>query len=353
MTSWLRKFPLTPALVGAAFFALSLGPDSVREPLLKRLNAYLSPQQIKDLIKTLKWLFIIDSTIYTNGVLNELALNNFHSEPIGKWKWSEEIAVITGAASGFGKLFTQDLTAKGIHVVALDISDAPQDLLSNQRVIFMKCDVTSSDAVRETAKKIQETVGHPSILINNAGIANSHLVMDTAPEALQKIVGVNLLSHYYMVQQFLPNMIEKKKGHIVSIASMASFVSSPNMVDYSITKAGVMAFHEGLSSEIRSIHQCPEIKTTIVHPAWALTAMVVPHAEVLKKRGQKIMDPQDVSDAVVDQIINRRSGKLIIGQGTGVIKRFRFFPEWLTYFVKRSMLEPKSMYAPGAQKKVA
>ncbi|PNS15039.1 hypothetical protein CAC42_2268 [Sphaceloma murrayae] len=345
MTTWLKAIPLTPVVVGAAFYALSFGPDSVREPLLHKLQAYLSPQQIKDLAKTLKWLFIIDSTRYANGLLNELALNNYQSEPSGKWKWSEEIAVISGAASGFGKLFTQDLTAKGIHVVALDISDAPQDLLSNKLVTFIKCDVTSIDAVRETAKKIQDTVGHPSILINNAGIARNHTILDTSPEDLDKIVGVNLLSHYYMVQQFLPNMIERKKGHIITIASMASFIAQPFMTDYCVTKAGVMAFHEGLTSEIRGAHGCPEIKTTIVHPLWAATAMVAPHANQLKQGGQKIMDPQDVSNAVVDQIINRRSGKLVIGQGTNLIKRFRYYPDWITWIIRRGMEKKMKLVA--------
>ncbi|KAF2227455.1 hypothetical protein BDZ85DRAFT_254346 [Elsinoe ampelina] len=335
--SWFRSLPLTPIVAGASFYLLSLSPDHIRDPLLQRLSAYLSPQQIKNLITTLKWIFIAKSVSYTNGTLNELALNNYHSEPKEKWIWSQEIAVVTGASSGFGKLFTQDLTAKGIHVVGIDVNDAPQDLLSNKRFTFFKCDVTDAEAVRETATKIKDTVGHPSILINNAGIAGNHLIVNTPPQHLQKIFGVNILSHWYLCQQFLPHMIEKKKGHVVSIASMASFISNPSMVDYCACKSAVLAFHEGLAAELRAVHKCPEIKTTIVHPLWAATAMVAPYTPELLKGGQKIMDPQIVSDAVVQNILNRRGGKLVIGHQTNLIKKARFMPEWFTYLIGRAM----------------
>lgn len=56
---------------------------------------------------------------------------------------------------------------------------------------------------------------------------------------------VNLLSHWYTVQAFLPSMVESNKGHIIAIASAASFLGVGGLVDYSATKAAVLAFHEG------------------------------------------------------------------------------------------------------------
>jgi len=73
------------------------------------------------------------------------------------------------------------------------------------------------------------------------------------------------------------------------------------MVDYAVTKAGMMAFHEGLRSEIRAAHKCPEILLTIVHPLWALTGMTAPHQKRLEKAGVQLMDPQIIADAVVNQ----------------------------------------------------
>lgn len=112
-------------------------------------------------------------------------------------------------------------------------------------VSFYKCDVTSKDAVSETASAIRKDVGIPTILINNAGIAHAHTIMETSEEYLEKIFRVNLLSHFTLIKEFLPGMMDQQKGHIVSIASMASYFSGASIVDYCCTKAGVLALHEG------------------------------------------------------------------------------------------------------------
>ena len=87
-------------------------------------------------------------------------------------------------------------------------------------------------------------------MINNAGIATAHTILDTSEEFLEKLFRVNLFSHWITIKEFLPAMLDAKKGHIVSIASMASYFSGCGLVDYAATKAGVLALHEGTSSEI-------------------------------------------------------------------------------------------------------
>jgi len=64
-------------------------------------------------------------------------------------------------------------------------------------------------------------------------------------EWLDKIFRVNLMSHFSLIREFLPAMLEMRKGHIVSMASMATYICSANMVDYGAAKAGVLALHEG------------------------------------------------------------------------------------------------------------
>jgi all-trans-retinol dehydrogenase (NAD+) len=88
-------------------------------------------------------------------------------------------------------------------------------------------------------------------LINNAGIGNAYTVLDIPIEALRKLFDINLISHWSTVQEFLPDMIANKKGHIMSVASLASFVALAGAVDYSATKAALLAFHEGLTQELK------------------------------------------------------------------------------------------------------
>ena len=303
--SLLRSLPLTPIALGAAVYLLQDGPASLRIPVLERLRASLSPEQVVKLVDFLKSAFYttaaFDAVYYVNSYLNNLALNNFRGADSSRWNWAQEIAVVTGGASGFGKSFTLELAKKGVRVATLDVSPTPPEFKGNSLITSYKCDVTDPAAVKEVANQIKKQIGNPSILINNAGIAQSHSVLKTSPEWLQKIIGVNVMHHYYTAQEFLPAMIEKKKGHIVTIASVASFVASPGMVDYATSKAAVQAFHEGLRSELRTFHDAPEIHMTIVHPKWALTPMVAKYAERLQKGGQDIMDPKVVVDAVIKQ----------------------------------------------------
>lgn len=338
MADLIRKAPFSPLFTGSALYLLTRGPPSIRQPLLEQLRQVLAPHNISRLITGLKWLLAIGLVRNINSYLTEWSGNNFYfTSNKSDWEWEKEICVVTGASSGFGALFTKDLSAKGIRIVALDINELPPHLQNNPKVTFFKCDVTDPESVKDVAQKIQSTVGHPTILINNAGIGAGKSILKTSPDFLKKIFGVNLFSHWYTVQAFLPNMLENKKGHIVSIASVASFVSAGQIVDYSASKVGALAFHEGLSSELRTIHRCPEIKTTIVHPIWADTPLIAEGKDLLKKAGQTIISPQIVSDAVVKQIMNCRGGQIILAGGAGsIISSLRGFPGWLQEMLRRS-----------------
>ncbi|KAF1349687.1 hypothetical protein BDV97DRAFT_352169 [Delphinella strobiligena] len=332
MASTIKSLPLSPAVTGLALYLLTRSPPLIRQPILERALSLLSPKNLSRLVTTLKYLFAASLIKNANTYLNHWANNNFHLFGTTKdWDFNKELAIVTGGCSGFGALFATDLSAHGIRVAVLDITPLPATLASNPKISFYICDVTSPSAVQAAATKIISELGHPSILINNAGIGAGKSILDTTPQFLQKIFNVNLLSHWYTTQAFLPHMLEKRKGHIVSIASMASFVSAPHIVDYSATKSGALAFHEGLASELRLLHHCPEIKTTVVHPIWADTPLIAEGKAHLQKTGQLIIDPQIVSDAVVKQILGGRSGQIILaGAAGGVISALRGLPVWIS-----------------------
>lgn len=225
------KLPVRPLVWGgAAYAAANYGPQ-LTDLLNDSLKSLLSPSQVDKLVQFLKpalfYVSALSAVSYVNGILNSLAHNNFRLADPSAWNWPQEIAVVTGGCSGLGKGISEELAKKGVRVIALDISNPPKDLESNPKITFMKCDVTNSDQVAAVAQQIKTSIGHPSILINNAGIGLAHSIIDTSAADLQKIVGVNLMSHYYTVREFVPHMIEEKKGHIVTMASVASFVAAP------------------------------------------------------------------------------------------------------------------------------
>jgi short-subunit dehydrogenase len=82
------------------------------------------------------------------------------------------------------------------------------------------------------------------------------------PESnIRRTIEVNTLSHFWLVKEFLPAMIKNDHGHIVTIASMASFVSLCGMADYACSKAAALAFHESLTQEIRHSYGSKRVRT--------------------------------------------------------------------------------------------
>lgn len=126
----------------------------------------------------------------------------------------------------------------------------PQNVLADtivlgSNVTFYRCDLTSAPAIHETAEAIRRNLGDPSILVNNAGLAKVNKLIEEDDAFLEQIFRVNIISHFILIKEFLPKMLEQKKGHIVSIASVGSYMSGPPLVDYCATKAAVLALHEG------------------------------------------------------------------------------------------------------------
>lgn len=296
---------------------------------------------------SLKWLLAIGLIRKANKVLSDWADNKWiWKDDKSVWHWETEVAVVTGGSNGIGAMVAKGLVSNGIKVAVIDVQPLSEDLINCPNISFYQCDVTSRGAVQKAGKAIRAALGSPSILINNAGIGNAGNILDVSPEKLRAIFDVNLISQWYTVQEFLPDMIEKRKGHIMSTASMASFLGIAGMVDYCSTKVGALAFHEGLAQEIKYRYNCPEIKTTIIHPGWTRTRLVKPLEKALQKAGQSIMDPKTVADAMVRQILEVKGGQIILGPTAA--PALRALPSWLQERIRDKTAQQATVRATTA-----
>lgn len=125
---------------------------------------------------------------------------------------------------------------------------------------FYKADISDPSSLVSTAESIRAEHGDPTVLINNAGIGNALPILDLSEPKIRKIFDVNIIAPILLVQQFLPSMIRRNHGHIVNIASMASFSTQASNVDYGCTKSGVLALHEGLMQELKYIYKTPLVR---------------------------------------------------------------------------------------------
>lgn len=318
---------LTP--VGLLAALLYAPPTLLEQYLGTSCTQTTWPTLVRPLVKALLGLGIVRTL---NTSLNVLATNNWRissAPPGGKWDWPNEIAVVTGGCGGIGQSLVEGLTAKGVRVAVIDLVEPPQALKSNPKAVFFECDITSRSAVVETAAAVRKTMGgDPSILINNAGVAKSHTILEVPEGILRTVLGVNLLALWFTTQQFLPAMVRSNKGHVVTVASLASYVALPSACEYSATKAGALAFHEALACEIKHIYKAPGIVTTVVHPNFVKTPMTTPHADRIE-RTQKMLTVEDVTNPVLAQIFSGRGAQLVVPSSLNFVTTIRAWPNWM------------------------
>jgi short-subunit dehydrogenase len=283
----------------------------------------------------LKWCLVAGTARVVNKQLNHIALNagRLRGEK-AKWNWSREVAVITGGCSGIGELVVKRLINKGIRVAVLDIQQLPPSLQGYAGLKFFKCDITDPSEVYSIAEKVKETMGAPTILINNAGILASHTILTTSDAYLRKVFDVNVLSNWYTTKAFLPDMLRHNKGHIVTIASTASFVGVAGLADYTATKAAILSFHEALNQELKLHYNSPNILTTSIHPNWVRTPLLAPVEQELRKRGSPIIEPTVVADAIVGQIMSCSGGQVFLPASVTKAALLRGLPNWVQESVR-------------------
>ncbi|OHW95739.1 hypothetical protein CSPAE12_05630 [Colletotrichum incanum] len=282
-----------------------------------------------------------------NEWLSNRRANNYVSDK--SWDWSKEIIVVTGGSSGIGANIVEILECRNVRTIILDLnppaaktgmlllnpppppvqeSQTNVEIGSGSNVSFYQVDLSDASAISEVAKRIRAEHGDPSVLINNAGIGNAKPILKISETKLQKLFGVNLIAPFLLVQQFLPSMVARNHGHVVNIASMASFSTQACNVDYAASKVGLLAFHEGLKQELRHVYDAPAVRATVIHPTWVRTPMIRKLCETGKLRGPTV-NATDVARAVVNQIFNGYGAQVCVPSSLGWMSMIRGLPVWL------------------------
>jgi short-subunit dehydrogenase len=155
-------------------------------------------------------------------------------------------------------------------VVVLDVKPI---VTENYNITYYPCDVSKWDNVEAAHKKIVEEIGHPTILINNAGVVQGKLLLDLSPGEIQQTFGVNTIGQFYTLKAFLPDMIKKKSGHIVTVSSLLGMIGVAQTSDYCASKAALIMLNESLRFELDSRYKTPGVRTTLVCPGHVLTPL--------------------------------------------------------------------------------
>ena len=218
----------------------------------------------------------------------------------------DRVAIVTGASRGIGKAIALDLARQGATVVGTATSGAgagaitlyfsEAGLQGHGRVL----DVTQPEQIAELVSWVNETVGVPTILVNNAGITRDNLLMRMKDEEWETIIETNLTSVYRMSKAVLRGMMKQRWGRIISIASVVGVMGNAGQTNYAAAKAGIMGFSKSLAREVGP----RGITVNVVAPGFIDTDMTraLPDAqrETLLSQIplQRLGAPEDIARAV-------------------------------------------------------
>ena len=241
----------------------------------------------------------------------------------------DRVALVTGGASGIGRLLALELARRGAVPVVWDVDEERlsatiEELgrLSSRRARGYTCDVRDPDAVRSTAERVHDEVGDPTILVNNAGVVSGARLLDLPDEAIRRTFDVNVLALFWVTKAFLPAMVDAGGGHVVTMASAAGLVGVARQTDYSASKHAAVGFDESLRAELHRI--APRVRTTVVCPYYVDTGMF----EGVRTRVPfllPILGQEDVALRIADAIAKDRQ-VLVLPPIVRLIPALRLLP---------------------------
>lgn len=221
--------------------------------------------------------------------------------------------MITGAGSGLGREIALRWAREGWQLALSDMNEAGlQETLEHVRAAggsgFTKyCDVRDYSQLVALAQACEEHLGGIEVIVNNAGVAAGGFFADLSLEDWDWQLSINLMGVVKGCKAFLP-LLERSKGRIINIASMAALMQGPAMSNYNVAKAGVVALSESLLAEL----QGAGIRVHVVCPSFFQTNLLDsfrgPTAEMKAQIG-KLLEGSPISAADIADYIYREVDK--------------------------------------------
>ena len=214
------------------------------------------------------------------------------------------LVLITGAANGIGRATALELARNGVRMGLIDIDSTGLESLANELrdagAIFVAetADVSWRWPLRQAVKEIEAELGPVDVLVACAGFGTLTLVPDLALDTLRHTFEVNMFGVAESIEAVLPGMLNRGRGHLVGVASLAGYRGFPWMISYSASKAALIAYLEALRPGLAR----RGITVTTACPGFVRTAM---STGVPYKRKVKMIEPEQAAQHLVRAILRR------------------------------------------------
>ena len=235
--------------------------------------------------------------------------------------WDGKVAWVTGASSGIGEAIARALSARGAQIV---ISGRRTDALATlQRTLpgpslVLPFDVTDIAGLPGHADRALGWRGRIDLLVNNAGISQRSLALDTGLDVYRSIMEVDFFAPVRLTQLVLPSMVRRRSGHIAAVSSLAGKFGTPLRTAYSAAKHAIVGYCDALRAEVEVTHG---LKVSTILPGSVRTLIGV---NALKGDGavrgvsdghiEGGMDAQGAGDRIVEALAEGRR-EIVVAEG--------------------------------------
>jgi NAD(P)-dependent dehydrogenase (short-subunit alcohol dehydrogenase family) len=280
-----------------------------------------------------------------------------------RYRMENEVAVVTGASSGFGLLTSLELAKNGFHVIAtmrneekaVKLLELAVKMGCLERIQIQKLDVTSEESVN-ILKDILEQMGRVDVLVNNAGYAGAGFVEEIPIIEYRKQFDTNVFGPIMVSQACLPLMRKAGKGKIINVSSISGLIGFPGISPYVASKHALEGWSESLRLEMKpyGVYVCliepGSFKTNIWSTGKQVTEKSLktdsPYFSYMQsidayinKGVNQFGNPQDVANKIVE-IAQHSNPDLRYPIGKGVklslfLKRSFSWKKWESIFMKR------------------
>lgn len=243
-----------------------------------------------------------------------------------------KIVLITGGASGIGKIMARLFLERKASVIIWDINSLKIDetileLESKGTVVGFVVDVSNVHQIQETAVKVKQEIGVVDVLINNAGIVAGKYFHEHTTVDILKTMEINANAPMFIAIEFLNDMLLENSGHICNIASSGGLISNPKMSVYAASKWAVIGWSDSLRLEMKLLKK--NIHITTIMPYYINTGMFDGVQSKIP-----ILDPETTALSIIKAIAQKKRMVTIpgymyrltrLGQGFMSINVFDWF----------------------------
>ena len=264
---------------------------------------------------------------------------------------SHQTFVVTGAGNGIGREIALELLRRDARVAGVDLreealAETARFAAAGERLSVHTLDITDREAVAALPEAVVAHHGHLDGLLNVAGVIQEFVPFaELSPEAMHRVVDVNLWGTVHTTQVCLPHLVERPEACVVNVSSMGGLVPVPGQTLYGASKAAVRLLTEGLYAELRGT----AVAVSVAFPGAIGTeittnsGVTVPGGDAEARReqgGHRTLSPAKAASTIVDKAVGQGDFHVSVGSDVALLGRLsRLSPQRATDLVARRMAD--------------